>query len=97
MTPFAENCTSKCLPKRDELLLRIVFALPSASITGLVCISRIATSSETRFPLVCDTSPMYVRQIFIASVLPAPDSPEMRIDCDMLLRIISLYAWSTSA
>jgi hypothetical protein len=23
-----------------------------------------------------------VRQIFIASVLPAPDSPEIRIDCE---------------
>jgi len=33
---------------------------------------------------------MYERAIFIASVLPAPDSPEMRIDCDFSFRTISL-------
>ena len=30
MTPPSLNCKSKCLPKRDELLLRTVFALPMA-------------------------------------------------------------------
>ena len=46
MTPFGENWMSKCLPKRDELLLRMVFALPRPSITGLVCMSREATCGE---------------------------------------------------
>lgn len=35
MEPCGEKCTSMNLPKRDELLLRTVFALPNASITGL--------------------------------------------------------------
>ncbi len=91
MTPFCENWMSKCLPKRDELLFRIVFALPSPSITGLVCISRLATSSVTFCPFCCDACEIYVRQIFIASVLPAPDSPEMRIDCEVQSRTIVLY------
>ena len=41
---------SKCLPKRDELLLRIVFALPKPSMIGFVIISRGAISSATRWP-----------------------------------------------
>ena len=90
MLPSPVNCTSKCLPKRDELLLRIVFALPIASITGLVCMSCAATPAPAPppFPFPALSSPRYVRQIFIASVLPAPDSPEMRIDCDCCSAII---------
>ena len=43
IAPFCENWTSKCLPKRDELLLRMVLAFPNASMTGFVCIKRTAT------------------------------------------------------
>lgn len=39
----APTCMSKCLPKREELLLRTVLALPMASMIGLVDISREAT------------------------------------------------------
>ena len=55
--PSSSNWMSKCLPKRDELLLRIVFAFPIASITGLVCISFDATLSLPVDALP-DTSPM---------------------------------------
>lgn len=35
--------TSTSLPKRDELWLRIVFALPNASSMGFACNSRCST------------------------------------------------------
>ena len=88
--PFGPNWMSKCLPKRDELLLRIVFALPKPSMIGFVIISRGAISSATRWPFEVATCEMYVKQIFIASVLPAPDSPEMRIDWELASRTIVL-------
>ena len=62
-----------------------------SNLTGFVCISRIATSSDTRCPLAAEACEMYVKQIFIASVLPAPLSPDMRIDCDIESLTIWLY------
>ena len=37
-----------------------------------------------------------MRQIFIASVLPAPDSPEIRMDCEFESRTIVLNLWANA-
>lgn len=63
------------LPKREELLLRTVCALPNASRMGLawsICFSRV--------PKVFDepsdaTAARYWMTFFVFSVFPAPDSP----------------------
>lgn len=61
------------MPKRDELLLREVRALPKASRRGLVAITWLAT----RFwlPLMLTTA-KYCIMILTDSVFPAPDSPD---------------------
>ena len=68
-----EKCTSIHLPKREELLLRTVLALPKASRMGL------ADSSLSAMPAVVEpaASAKNLRHCFVASVLPAPLSPEM--------------------
>ena len=68
------------LPKRDELLLRTVVALPNASSTGFDWISRSFTEcSWPRLKRSPDTAATYSMIFFAASVLPAPDSPDTRI------------------
>ena len=64
-------------PKRDELLLRNVFALPNASKIGLV--DRIC-ASKSDSPSTEATAPMYWRHFLVFSVFPAPLSPVTRID-----------------
>ena len=68
--PVSSNCRSKCLPKRLELLLRIVLALPIASITGLVCCSFFATSSSPDlsflpFCSIAESSPIYLAAVLL--------------------------------
>ena len=68
------------LPKRDELSLRTVLALPSVSSTGFVESRRSSTpASPFRPPPAHSLS--ILRHCFVVSVLPAPDSPEMRMAC----------------
>ena len=64
------------LPKRDELLLYTVLALPIAS-------SRNDDSSAASVmpPELWLSAARQFMQIFVVSVLPAPDSPETRMLC----------------
>lgn len=75
-SPWALNSNSKYFPNREELLLRNVFALPNDSSKGLVAktMSFVCWIDESLPP---DTLAMYCMIRFAASVLPAPDSPEM--------------------
>ena len=92
ITPPASKRTVMSLPKRDELLLRSVLALPSASMSGFAC--RICCSSEPAAaaapaaapapalallaPLArFETSAMNWSMSLVFSDLPAPLSPEM--------------------
>jgi len=70
------------LPKRDELSLRTVLAFPKASRMGF---DRSTRSMTPAFDVASAPRPTTVRYrmtILVVSVFPAPDSPEMRIDCD---------------
>ena len=70
--PRSSRCSSIHLPKRLELLLRRVLALPNASSSGFACSTRASTAASEP-----PTSAMNARQCLVASVLPAPLSPEM--------------------
>ena len=80
------NCTFMNLPKREELSLRSVLALPKASSTTLDCSSRVSRPSASASGTApSGASPLArtvrkKRMILELSVLPAPDSPEMTID-----------------
>ena len=63
---------SMYFPNRDELSLRIVFALPKASRIGLA--SRICCSIQECFP---EMAARYCKINLVLSVFPAPDSPEI--------------------
>ena len=81
---------STYFPKRDELLLRFVLALPNASRMGFA--SRIFSSTP---PSDSATSARYFKQNFVHTVLPAPDSPLITTDCAVFSVIPSrrfLYA-----
>ena len=71
--PRPVKCTSIHLPKREELLLRTVLALPKASSTGFAA-SSLSCMLPSELPAA---SAKNLRQCLVASVLPAPDSPEM--------------------
>ena len=72
IVPRPSNCTSIHFPKRLLLLLRTVFALPKDSKMGL------AASSFSSIALSLPaTSAKNCRHFLVASVFPAPDSPEM--------------------
>ena len=87
MLPPSSQWSSKNLPKRLLLSLRIVLALPKASRIGLE--SRMRRRMISDMSLVSLISPAaaafapfsrrYWMMIFVASVLPAPDSPVMRM------------------
>ena len=63
------------LPKREELSLRSVLALPKASRMGF------AASTFLSAPLALPAqSARYSRHTLHVTVLPAPDSPEMSTD-----------------
>lgn len=79
--PVASNPMRTNLPKRDELLLRIVWALPNASRIGLVAMIWSARSGCSS-PIVGNEEEEEARNWmtrFVFSVLPAPDSPVMRM------------------
>eukprot|EP00966_Prymnesium_polylepis_P312700 7225816-Prymnesium_polylepis.1 len=69
------KCTSTHLPNRLELLLRLVLALPSTSSRRDAQRSCLC-SDPVRSP---HTSTRKLSVCFVASVLPAPDSPLMRM------------------
>ena len=79
--------TAHHLPKRLELLLYTVRALPNAS-------SRMPASSvpSTAAPDEPLTSARHVMHSLVVSVLPAPLSPLTRMDCELFSTIIALYA-----
>ena len=85
-SPWALNWISRYLPNRDELLFRNVFALPKDSNSGLVA-STMSFISWIEELLPPDTFAIYCIIRFAASVLPAPDSPEM------ITHWLSLYAF----
>mmetsp|Transcript_26578 Transcript_26578/g.84251 ORF Transcript_26578/g.84251 Transcript_26578/m.84251 type:complete len:211 (+) Transcript_26578:656-1288(+) len=82
------------LPKRDELWLRTVLALPSDSSTGDDWTMRVLSASAASlapsdrrrpFELICPAAKatrqvMYRIRILADSVLPAPDSPDTTTD-----------------
>lgn len=71
------NCISMYLPKRDELSLRLVFALPNASSTGLLPINFLFTSSTSfLYPV---PAAINSNIFFDASVFPEPDSPILKV------------------
>jgi hypothetical protein len=68
-------------PNLELLSFLTVLALPQASSTGLVW--TILSSSEASPSLRLPDAPMvakYAMTFFVFSVLPAPDSPVIRID-----------------
>lgn len=75
-SPLELNSSSRYFPKREELLLRRVFALPNDSSRGLVArtMSLVCWMDESEPP---EALAMYCIIRFAASVFPAPDSPEM--------------------
>lgn len=69
------------LPKRLELSLRTVRAFPNASRIGLdssTCCSIVPSSVD---PVLLPRMARYFMMILHVSVLPAPDSPLTRMDC----------------
>uniref|UniRef100_A0A2M4DC77 Putative secreted protein n=1 Tax=Anopheles darlingi TaxID=43151 RepID=A0A2M4DC77_ANODA len=80
------------LPKRELLLLRVVLALPNASRMGFA--SRIFCSIG---PAVALVSHRNLSRYLVLSVLPAPDSPETMIDCDIFSTRMSRIALSAIA
>lgn len=84
------------LPNRDELSLRVVFALPKASRTGLVW-----TIWSSRFPFLVSsavgfletqaTQAKYAITFFVFSVFPAPDSPLIVVTKLKWLILLELY------
>ena len=80
MTYFSSKHILKYFPNLEELSFLIVFALPNASIIGLVakiCFS-ISVVSYEFFSLF--TLAKYLIIYLAETVLPAPDSPETIID-----------------
>ena len=83
MTPCFETARLVHFPKRLELLFRSVFALPKASVTGFDLRIMRSTSSSTPLPAAsADAAARCCSINFMASVLPAPDSPEMQMAWD---------------
>ena len=75
--------SSRYFPKRDELSLWQVFALPIDSSTRLATVmeahTRSAVSRSAASPL--ERHRRYARRCLFVSVLPAPLSPEMTHAC----------------
>ena len=68
------------LPKRDELGLLTVVALPNASNTGFDAITSSESFCETPPPAAAERHTRYLMMYLIASVLPAPEMPDTTID-----------------
>ena len=93
-TPLLTNTNSINLPKRLEFGFLMVWALPNASKMGLDWMMRSATlcSSPTTSTSGEAIAVKYPKHCFVASVLPAPDSPDINIDWFCLYRHRSWYA-----
>jgi len=75
MLYFLSKLISIYFPKREELLFRIVFALPNDSNNGFesnICVSILRPVRLAVDPHTVDKN---CKIFFVASVLPAPDSP----------------------
>ena len=95
--PNLSKRSSKYLPKRLLLLFRSVFALPKASSRGFDSRKTFFTRSTSDEPVPAEQSAKYVWMCFDASVLPAPDSPEMMTHCDSSSSVIARNAASAMA
>ena len=79
--PCLSNSSMRNLPYREELLFMEVLALPNASSTGDEARIRFSIPSSPS----TDFEAQYARCLstfFAVSDLPAPDSPEITMDCD---------------
>lgn len=92
------NMISMYLPKREELSLRVVLALPKASMMGLVAricssVSLIESILPLRLPGLSGDSRVakYLIMYLALTVLPAPDSPETTMVWFFWSRNMSLY------
>ena len=74
--PRASKWTAHHLPKRLELLLNTVFALPKVSST-----IPLSSAASAVLPDEPEIAVRHAIAIFVVSVFPAPLSPEIRIDC----------------
>ena len=83
MQPASSKSTRMNLPKRDEFGFITVVALPNASKTGVES-STVCAIGELSVPSLLARQPRYLRRYLFASVLPAPDSPVMRVHCPLL-------------
>jgi hypothetical protein len=83
--PERSNCSMRNLPYRDELLFIVVFALPNASRSGLDAMTRASMLSSPEEDLDAQNAKC-CRTFFAVSDLPAPDSPEMTMDCAITVR-----------
>ena len=103
MAPVRLNLISVHLPKREELLLRVVLALPKASISGLLlstCCSRLSVFSPSLAPAICarpDASARNCSTSFMVSVFPAPLSPLMTTAWSLKSAMRLAYALSAMA
>src|SRR5687768_10496976 len=83
------------LPKREELSLRTVLALPNDSKIGEHCCNRLPHNAlrcaSSVAPRRAESAAKYFTTIFDASVLPLPDSPETKINCCVPSRASSWY------
>ena len=77
MVVLASKNTRTNLPNRLLLWLRVVLALPNASITGFDCMMRVDTSSASLPPLPPATRDRYRSMSLVVSVFPLPLSPQM--------------------
>ena len=101
IAPERETWTCVNLPKRLELWLRSVDALPNASRSGFVCTSS-SPSSMLDFdcPFACESRVTYARCLSTSlhvSVFPAPDGPDTMIACDSPAATSSRYIRSAMA
>ena len=86
------SCMTVNLPKREELSLRVVLALPNDSSRGfermmwsttavlLPPLWKRGCSRACCLERVLEIQAMCRIRIFVVSVLPAPDSPDTRMD-----------------
>ena len=71
--------TSNHLPNLELLSLRNVLAFPKASSTGFA-LNNLASMSPPPVSAPA-TSDKYLKHVLVVSVLPAPDSPDIKIAC----------------
>ena len=88
--PYWLNFNSKYLPNLDELLLRIVFALPKLSNNGFESSIWFSILPPIRDAVLAHTVDINCKIFFVASVLPAPDSPKYSFNIVKTRKILLL-------